>query len=79
MDICDEDEKFFMVANAASQAGIPVCFLTNPPKGIYNEKMAEDEAIRQALITGKRHFILEAVAFVEIKDGVPAWKEAISK
>lgn len=79
MDIADEVEKFFMVANAESQAGFPVCFLTNPPKGVYDEKSAEEKAVEQALVTGKRHFILEATAFVEIKNGVPKWQSAITK
>jgi hypothetical protein len=79
MDICDEDGKFFMVANAQSQAGFPVCFLTSPPTAVYDEKMAEQEAVKQALITGKRHFILEAIAFVEIKDGAPVWNDAVPK
>jgi hypothetical protein len=74
--ICDEYAQFFMVANAESQAGIPVCFLVNPPRSVQPTiKMAESEAVRLAQKTGGRFFVLAAVAYVEIVDGMPRWTE----
>lgn len=70
----NECDKFYMVANAESQAGIPVCFLTSPPKGIHTtEADAEQEAVRLSQKTKQRFFILESTAFVEIVDGSPLW------
>ena len=76
MDISDENKKFYMVANAESAAGFPVCFLTHPPKAVQTDlKTAESEAVRLAKDTGRRFFVLEAVAFVENKDGLIKWTE----
>ena len=72
--ICPEDSKFFMVANADSQAGIPVNVLIKPPRAVQpSEKIAETEAVRLAEKTGDRFYVLEAVAFVDIVDGIPRW------
>lgn len=78
--ISDESSMFYMVANAESQAGMPVNFLTHPPKAVQPDlKTAETEAVRLARITNNRFFILQAVAFVEIDDdGIPRWTEVLS-
>ena len=71
-----EYEKFYLVSNAESSHGIPVHMLNHPPKGIHtDEKEAESEALRLAQKTGERFFVLEAKAYVEIKDAKPVWVE----
>lgn len=72
----NENEKFYLVANSRSQAGIPVPVLVNPPKAMQQSEIhAEAEAVRLAIKTGDRFFILEAVAYVDVVDGVPRWTD----
>jgi hypothetical protein len=74
--ICDESSEFFMVANAESEPGMPVNVLSRPPRAVQPcIKMAESEAVRLAQKTGNRFFVLAAVAYVEIVDGIPRWTE----
>lgn len=72
----DENDQFFMVANAESEPGMPVNVLSRPPRAVQPcIKMAESEAVRLAQKTGNRFFVLAAVAYVEIVDGIPRWTE----
>lgn len=67
-------DKFFMVALDSYEAGLPVEFLTKPPRAMqHSESDAEKEAVRLATKTGEGFYILEATAYVEIVDGVPKW------
>lgn len=75
--ICDTDGMFYMVANAEAQAGMPVSFLVYPPRAVQPDlKTAEAEAVRLATKTSGRFFVLQAVAYVEVVDGVPRWTDA---
>lgn len=76
----DESDQFFMVANARSYPGMPVNVLARPPRAVQPcIKMAESEAVRLAQKTGERFFVMAAVAYVEIVDGVPRWTEVSSE
>lgn len=74
MSVFDQDAAFFMVANAETQASIPVDYLTHPPVRVQPfEGMAEAEAVRLATLTGGRFFVLKAICYVEVVDGIPRW------
>lgn len=74
--IADEDSMFYLVANAESQDGMPCNWLMNPPRAVHHDlKTAEAEAVRLAQKTGKRFFIVQAIAYVEVIDSVPRWTE----
>lgn len=75
--ISDVDGMFYLVANAESQAGMPVDFLTHPPKAVQRDlKTAEVEAVRLAKKAGARFVVLQAIAYVDLdENGIPRWKE----
>jgi len=73
----NEEDKFYMVANAYSEAGIPCNYLREEPSLIfYSELDAEKHAVELGVNQPKNKFvILEATAIVEVKNGAPIWNE----